>query len=734
MVAPLVGKVVQVGQHRLKVEAHLGEGGFASIYRVKEVTSGEMFALKHLRLGGKETVDLVRREAKVMNRLKGRPNILRLISVAFGGEVGAETDAYMLLDLCPDNLFRYLQRKEFKVSDGQLLEIFWAVCNAVAEMHSLEPPLTHRDVKVENVLRRPNKEWVLCDFGSSTSREQAYETPAEIGEEEENIRRHTTPAYRAPEMWDLYQAKRIDTRVDIWALGCVLFFLCYGKLPFNGDSKLQILNGNYQMPATRPAPIQSLIQDLLCVDPDHRPDIHTVLQRVSALQHYVHNAAGDPTLADPHNASFTSNPISMAADVAPAPPARPGSATGPGRLPAAQHPNWDQLNGRPEHLAGRTAHTGFERAANMSRQASTPQSGNPFATGGTIPTPDPGDTMSRQKSTPQLQGTTSWRVSHDNSCEYKMPQQQGSHAPPGVSRPADPPRSPGWADFDSPHGHRVDPQSMPQRASSPSASPSSEERMAEREVVARANVGRRSAEERQRESYQAPDRGSQAMESHRLRARELERENKALQGQVKQLQNVIASQQQTIQDLQQQNQRQQAQFEQVTAKYALEVQARPAQTSKRAAKNAALMTAPVSLDQYVEPRPWTEFPSASDEGHAGRRGAVGTSPQRGPSGGRLQEGTTRDVGPDPPSRPMRTNPQTSAARPANGTEKNGHGARVPPSGGKYWETQEGSSDRSNTAMWQVAAVGAADLEESDATHRRIVSDPPPLETWHLEGV
>ncbi len=45
---------------------------------------------------------------------------------------------------------------------------------------------------------------------------QVYETPAEIAMEEDVIRRTTTPAYRAPEMWDLMSRQRIDTKVDIW--------------------------------------------------------------------------------------------------------------------------------------------------------------------------------------------------------------------------------------------------------------------------------------------------------------------------------------------------------------------------------------------------------------------------------------------------------------------------------------------------------------------------------------
>jgi hypothetical protein len=46
----------------------------------------------------------------------------------------------------------------------------------------------------------PDGTWVVCDFGSSTSRAQLYDTPAEIAAEEDVISKHTTPAYRPPEV------------------------------------------------------------------------------------------------------------------------------------------------------------------------------------------------------------------------------------------------------------------------------------------------------------------------------------------------------------------------------------------------------------------------------------------------------------------------------------------------------------------------------------------------------
>ena len=54
--------------------------------------------------------------------------------------------------------------------------------------------------------------------------------------------------YRAPEMVDLYSNKPVNVKADIWALGCLLFKLCFKEHPFEDSAKLRILNANYKIP------------------------------------------------------------------------------------------------------------------------------------------------------------------------------------------------------------------------------------------------------------------------------------------------------------------------------------------------------------------------------------------------------------------------------------------------------------------------------------------------------
>jgi serine/threonine protein kinase len=144
------------------------------------------------------------------------------------------------------------------LDEREILSIFAQVCAGVAHMHYQRPPIAHRDLKVvgpcvvppararrvavvvvaaavavavgvvgltclcgyvqvENVLLGSDRRtYKLCDFGSATQDVVQLTNAASIVRAEEEIQRHTTLQYRAPEMVDLYQKWPIDERVDIW--------------------------------------------------------------------------------------------------------------------------------------------------------------------------------------------------------------------------------------------------------------------------------------------------------------------------------------------------------------------------------------------------------------------------------------------------------------------------------------------------------------------------------------
>ena len=270
----LSGHNLSVGGRQVHVEQRLGVGGFATVYSCRDVSTGEQFALKQLCFGGnEEALELAQREAETMERLGDHPHIVKLVGHSLPAD--ARGDGYLLLEKCTGTLASLLEGRGERLDDALALTVFCEVSSAVCHMHGAQPPVAHRDLKVENVLRGADGKWKLCDFGSATERAKVYATEAERLGEEEVIQKQTTPSYRAPEMWDLFMRQRVDEKVDVWAMGCLLFRLVYGTLAFDGESKLQVLNGNYRVPAgLTPAPnanILKLVKAAFVPDPAARP-------------------------------------------------------------------------------------------------------------------------------------------------------------------------------------------------------------------------------------------------------------------------------------------------------------------------------------------------------------------------------------------------------------------------------------------------------------------------------
>ena len=71
--------------------------------------------------------------------------------------------------------------------------------------------------------------------------------------------------------------------LHVQALGCLLYYLSFGKLPFGMENKLQILNGDFQMPTTRPAVLRQIIRQALTVKPSDRPSVDSILQQLEPL-------------------------------------------------------------------------------------------------------------------------------------------------------------------------------------------------------------------------------------------------------------------------------------------------------------------------------------------------------------------------------------------------------------------------------------------------------------------
>uniref|UniRef100_A0A8C6J497 Cyclin-G-associated kinase n=1 Tax=Melopsittacus undulatus TaxID=13146 RepID=A0A8C6J497_MELUD len=288
-----VGQTVEMGDMKLRIKRVIAEGGFAFVYEAQDLGSGKDYALKRLLSNEEEKNKAIIQEVCFMKKLSGHPNIVQFCSAASIGKEESDTgqgEFLLLTELCKGQLVEFLKKVESKgpISCDTVLKIFYQTCRAVQHMHKQKPPIIHRDLKVENLLISNQGTIKLCDFGSATT--IAYYPDYNWSSQkralvEEEITRNTTPMYRTPEMVDLYSNFPIGEKQDIWALGCILYLLCFRQHPFEDGAKLRIVNGKYVIPQndTRYSVFHDLIRSALKVNPEERLSITELVNQLQEI-------------------------------------------------------------------------------------------------------------------------------------------------------------------------------------------------------------------------------------------------------------------------------------------------------------------------------------------------------------------------------------------------------------------------------------------------------------------
>ncbi|XP_005451327.1 AP2-associated protein kinase 1 isoform X2 [Oreochromis niloticus] len=306
-----IGRAFTVGRHQVTVEEIIAEGGFAIVFLVK-TNQGVRCALKRMYVNNEHDLQVCKREIQIMKDLVGHKNIVGYLDSSITAMGSRDVwEVLILMDYCKGGQVVNLmnQRLQTGFTEAEVLQIFCDTCDAVSRLHQRKTPIIHRDLKVENILLHDKGHYVLCDFGSATDKFQSPQTEG-VAAVEEEIKKYTTLSYRAPEMVNLYNNKIITTKADIWALGCLLYKLCFFTLPF-GESQVAICDGSFTIPdnSRYSYDLHCLIRYTLEPDPDKRPDIYQVsyfafklAQRTCPVQN-VKNSPIPSKLPEPVKAS-----------------------------------------------------------------------------------------------------------------------------------------------------------------------------------------------------------------------------------------------------------------------------------------------------------------------------------------------------------------------------------------------------------------------------------------------
>ncbi|XP_064882957.1 BMP-2-inducible protein kinase isoform X2 [Oncorhynchus nerka] len=271
------GKVFGVGRFQVTVEELIAEGGFSVVFLAR-THSGMRCALKRMYVNNVPDLNIYKREITIMKELSGHKNIVNYLDSTINSVGDSVWEVLILMEYCKAGqvVKQMNQRLHIGFTEPEVLTIFTDTCEAVARLHQCRTPVIHRDLKVENILLSDNGSYVLCDFGSATHKVLLPHKDGVTAVEDE-IKKYTTLSYRAPEMINVYAGKAITTKADIWALGCLLYKLCFFSLPF-GESQVAICDGTFVVPDNSKFSfkLHCLIRYMLEPDHEKRPDIYQV--------------------------------------------------------------------------------------------------------------------------------------------------------------------------------------------------------------------------------------------------------------------------------------------------------------------------------------------------------------------------------------------------------------------------------------------------------------------------
>ena len=268
-----------------RVERLVAEGGQGAIYRAFRTSDGIRVAIKAVRLArpgaGGEARKRFERERK-LTQILDHPGIVRLLEIVETPEMG-----YFVLEWIEGDSFLDLVNRTGAPPIAKCIDYARQTADALAHAH--DRGVVHRDLKPANLLVTKEGRVKIVDFGlAKTMMDHGASGLTQSG------MGLGTPNYMSPEQ--VYQARHVDHRADIYGLGVTLYFLVGGRPPFPGRNPAEVLQRvQTEMPPLLwgvipecPAAFAELIDRMIAKKPADRPqtarEISEALVRIQESQ------------------------------------------------------------------------------------------------------------------------------------------------------------------------------------------------------------------------------------------------------------------------------------------------------------------------------------------------------------------------------------------------------------------------------------------------------------------
>jgi len=282
-------------RHRYRIEGILGQGGMGAVYKAFDINLGVAAAVKENLFTTEEYARQFRREATILASLRhsNTPRVTDHFVIEGEGQ-------YLVMDFIKGVDLRERLEKDGSVSEEEALPWFLEICDALAYLHSRNPPVLHRDLKPGNIKITPENRAMLVDFGLAKIVEKGGATTTGA--------KAMTPGFSPPEQ---YGTGKTDSRTDVYSLGATCYAVLTATIP--EDSLERAMGRDELTPIRKRNPkisiaLAEVISKALAVDPSDR--YQSIAEFASALQSA--SRSRHPTIVrDYHNLQQTVVPIAV---------------------------------------------------------------------------------------------------------------------------------------------------------------------------------------------------------------------------------------------------------------------------------------------------------------------------------------------------------------------------------------------------------------------------------------
>ena len=244
----------------------LGEGGMSESYRARDRETGRTVVLKLPYaniIGDPAAYSRYQRETEIGRRLV-HPHIQQLLDT---GHLEGSPAPFLVMEYVDGQPLRHYLSDHAPLPFEEAMELARQLAGALEACHA--QGIIHRDLKPENVLITPDHQLKLLDFGIALLQGARRLTWSRLSNSV------GTPDYMAPEQ---VRGQRGDARTDVYALGTMLFEMLAGRVPYEGDNALAIMDQHVNREAPRlgsvrrdvPEPISTVVARAIRRDPNER--------------------------------------------------------------------------------------------------------------------------------------------------------------------------------------------------------------------------------------------------------------------------------------------------------------------------------------------------------------------------------------------------------------------------------------------------------------------------------